>query len=343
MWIVRLALRKPYTFVVMALLIAIGGAIAIARMSTDIFPEIDIPVVSVIWQFGGLSPNEVEGRIVTISERALTTTVNGIEHIESQSLASGIGLIRVFFQPGVDIAAATAEVTAVNQTLLRTMPPGTTPPLILRYSASNVPILQLALQSATLSEQQLYDFGLNFIRTQLATVQGAQVPLPAGGKVRSMMVDLDPGALYAKGLSASDVSAAVGNQNVILPAGTAKIGAIEYNVRTNASPDMIASLNDVPVKQVGGATVYLGDVAQVRDGFDVQTNQVHVDGRRSALLTVLKTPAASTLDIVQRVRDALPRIESTLPPELDIRPLFDQSVFVRASLDGVVREGAIAA
>src|SRR5258705_2297151 len=343
MWIVRLALRKPYTFAVMALLIAIGGAIAIARMSTDIFPEIDIPVVSVIWQFGGLSPNEVEGRMVTISERAMTTTVNGIEHIESQSLTSGIGLIRVFFQPGVDIAAATAEVTAVNQTLLRTMPPGTTPPLILRYSASNVPILQLALQSATLSEQQLYDFGLKFFRTQLATVQVAQVPRPAGGKVRSMMVDLDPGALYAKGLSASDVSAAVGNQNVILPAGTAKIGAIEYNVRTNASPDAIASLNAVPVKQVGGATVYLGDVAQVRDGFDVQTNQVHVDGRRSALLTVLNTPAASTLATVQRVKDTLPRIESTLPPELDIRPLFDQSVFVRASLDGVLREGAIAA
>jgi len=342
MWIVRLALRRPYTFVVMAMLIAIGGVLSIARTPVDIFPEINIPVISVIWQFTGLSPNEVEGRMVTISERAMTTTVNSIEHIESQSLA-GVGLIRVFFQPDANIGSANSEVTAINQTLLRIMPPGTTPPLIIRYSASNVPILQLALESTTLSEQQLYDYGLNFIRTQLATVQGAQVPLPWGGKVRSMMVDLDPNALYAKGLSAFDVSSAVGRQNVILPAGTAKIGPIEYNVRTNSSPDAIEALNDIPVKQVGGATVYLRDVAQVRDGFQVQTNQVHVDGRRSALLTVLKTPSASTLDIVQRVKDALPRIAATLPPELEIKPLFDQSVFVRASLDGVVREAVIAA
>ncbi|HBZ70208.1 MAG TPA: RND transporter [Deltaproteobacteria bacterium] len=342
MWIVRLALRRPYTFVVMAILIAIGGALTIARTPVDIFPEINIPVISVIWQYSGLSPNEVEGRMVTISERAMTTTVNSIEHIESQSLA-GVGLIRVFFQPDASIGSADAEVTAINQTLLRTLPPGTTPPLIIRYSASNVPILQLALESQTLSEQQLYDYGLNFIRTQLATVQGAQVPLPWGGKVRSMMVDLHPSSLYAKGLSAFDVSSAVGAQNVILPAGTAKIGPIEYNIRTNSSPDAIEALNDIPVKQVGSATVYLRDVAQVRDGFQVQTNQVHVDGRRSALLTVLKTPTASTLDIVQRVKDALPRIKATLPPELDIKPLFDQSVFVRAALDGVVREAAIAA
>src|SRR5215475_6774610 len=342
MWIVRLALRRPYTFIVMAILIAIGGALTIARTAIDIFPEINIPVISVIWQFTGLSPNEVEGRMVTISERAMTTTVNAIEHIESQSL-QGVGLIRVFFQPDANIGSANAEVTAINQTLLRILPPGTTPPLIIRYSASNVTILQLALQSPSLSEQQLYDYGLNFIRTQLASVQGAQVPLPWGGKVRSMMVDLDQTALYAKGLSAFDISSAVGAQNVILPAGTAKIGPIEYNVRTNASPDAIEALNDVPVKQVGGATIYLRDVAQVRDGFQVQTNQVHVDGRRSALLTVLKTPTASTLDIVQRVRDALPRIRATLPPELEIKPLFDQSVFVRAALDGVLREAVIAA
>ena len=219
MWIVRLALRRPYTFIVMAMLIAIGGVLTIARTPVDIFPEINIPVISVIWQFSGLSPNEVEGRMVTISERAMTTTVNSIEHIESQSLA-GVGLIRVFFQPDANIGSADAEVTAINQTLLRTMPPGTTPPLIIRYSASNVPILQLALQSPTLSEQQLYDYGLNFIRTQLATVQGAQVPLPWGGKARSVMVDLDPDGLYAKGLSAFDVSTALGSQNVILPAGT---------------------------------------------------------------------------------------------------------------------------
>src|SRR5439155_772029 len=312
------------------------------RDGADISPEINIPVISVIWQFTGLSPNEVEGRMVTISERAMTTTVNSIEHIESQSL-SGIGLIRVFFHPDASIGAADAEVTAINQTLLRSMPPGTTPPLIIRYSASNVPIVQLALESSTLSEQQLYDYGLNFIRTQLATVQGAQVPLPWGGKVRSVMVDLQPEAMYAKGLSAFDVSSALASQNVILPAGTAKMGTIEYNIRTNSSPDVIETLNDLPVKQVGGATVYMRDVAEVHDGFQVQTNQVHVDGRRSALLTVLRTPTASTLDIEQRVRAALPRIAATLPPELDIKPLFDQSVFVRAALDGVVREAAIAA
>src|SRR5436189_288996 len=342
MWIVRLALRRPYTFIVMALLIAIGGVLTIARTAVDLFPEINIPVISVIWQFTGLSPNEVEGRMVTISERAMTTTVNSIEHIESQSLA-GVGLIRVFFQTDASIGAADAEVTAINQTLLRTMPPRTTPPLIIRYSASNVPILQLALESPTLSEQQLYDYGLNFIRTQLATVQGAQVPLPWGGKARSVMVDLDQDALYAKGLSAFDVSTALGNQNVILPAGTAKIGPIEYNVRTNSSPDILETLNDLPVKQVGGATVYMRDVAQVRDGFAVQTNMVHVDGRLSALLAVLKTPTASTLDIVQRVKNALPRIQATLPPELEVKPLFDQSVFVRASLQGVLREAVIAA
>src|SRR5947199_51956 len=341
MWIVRLALRRPYTFIVMAMLIAIGGVLTIARTPVDIFPEINIPVISVIWQFSGLSPNEVEGRMVTISERAMTTTVNSIEHIESQSL-SGTGLIRVFFQPDASIGAADAEVTAINQTLLRTLPPGTTPPLIIRYSASNVPIVQLALESSTLSEQQLYDYGLNFIRTQLATVQGAQVPLPWGGKVRSVMVDLQPEAMYAKGLSAFDVSSALASQNVILPAGTAKIGTIEYNVRTNSSPDILETLNDLPVKQVGGATVYMRDVAEVHDGFQVQTNQVHVDGRRSALLTVLKTPTASTLDIVQRVKAALPRISATLPPELDIKPLFDQSVFVRASIQGVLREAVIA-
>ncbi len=342
MWIVALALRRPYTFVVMAFLIAILGVLTIVRTPVDIFPAINIPVVSVIWQFSGLSPNEVEGRMLTISERAMTTTVNGIEHIESQSL-NGVGLIRVFFQPDAQISAAVAEVTAINQTLLRIMPPGTTPPLIIRYSASNVPILQAALESKTLSEQQLYDYGNNFIRTQLATVQGAQVPLPWGGKSRAVMVDIDPEALFAKGLSPSDISTAINAQNVILPAGTAKMGAVEYNVKTNSSPDILGALNDIPVKQVGDATVYLRDVAQVRDGFAVQTSMVHTDGRRSALLTILKTPNASTLDIVQRVRDVLPRIKATLPPELDVKLLFDQSVFVRAALEGVLREAVIAA
>src|SRR5439155_22570 len=336
MWIVRLALRRPYTFIVMAMLIAIGGVLTIARTPVDIFPEINIPVISIIWQFTGLSPNEVEGRMVTISERAMTTTVNSIEHIESQSLA-GVGLIRVFFHPDASIGAADAEVTAINQTLLRTMPPGTTPPLIIRYSASNVPILQLGLESSTLSEQQLYDYGLNFIRTQLATVQGAQVPLPWGGKVRSVMVDLDPDSLFAKGLSAFDVSSALGTQNVILPAGTAKIGPIEYNVRTNSSPDVVETLNDLPVKQVGGATVYMRDVAHVRDGFQVQTNMVHVDGRLSSLLTVLKTPTASTLDIVERVKTALPRIlvdDATVEIENTNRNLAMGKPVIRAILDG---------
>jgi len=341
-WIVRLALRRPYTFVAMAFLIGILGALAIARMPVDIFPAINIPVVSVIWQYTGLSPREMEGRMVTISERAMTTTVNSIEHIESQSL-NGVSLIRIFFQPDAKIEAAVAEVTAINQTLLRIMPPGTTPPLVIRYSASNVPILQLALESAALSEQQIWDYGNNFIRTQLATVQGAQVPLPYGGKFRQVMVDLDPDALYAKGLSPADISAAINAQNVILPAGTAKIGKIEYNVRTNSSPNVLAALNEIPVKQIGGATVYLRDVAQVRDGYAVQTSMVHADGQRSALLTILKTPGASTLDIVQRVKDLLPRIETTLPPELEVKQLFDQSKFVRAALEGVFKEALVAA
>ncbi len=346
MWIVRLALRRPYTFAVLALLIAILGGLTILRTPTDIFPGINIPVVSVLWIYNGLSAQEMEGRVVTISERAMTTTVNDIEHIESQSLNGagiGAGVIRVFFQPDASIDAAVAETTAVNQTVLKVLPLGTTPPFILQYSATNVPILQLALQSPTLNEQQLYDYGLNFIRTQLATVQGAQVPLPWGGKTRQIMVDLDPDQLYAKGVSAQEVSSAVNAQNVILPAGTAKMGPTEYVIRTNSSPDVFSTLNDVPVRQDGAATVYLSDVAQVHDGFPPQTSMVHVDGRRSALLSVQKTPNASTLDIVQRVRDALPRIQATLPTDLQIKPLFDQSVFVRAALNGVLREAVIAA
>jgi multidrug efflux pump subunit AcrB len=342
MWIVRLALRRPYTFIVMAVLIFILGVLTILRTPIDIFPAINIPVVSVIWSYSGLSPTEMEGRVMTISERAMTTTVNGIEHMESQSL-NGIGLIRVFFQPDAKIEAAVAEVTAINQTLLRIMPPGMTPPFIIRYSASTVPILQAALGSATLSEQQLTDYGNNFLRTQLVTVQGAQIPPPYGGKSRQVMVDIDPELLYAKGLSASDISAAINAQNVILPAGTAKMGDTEYNVRTNSSPDVLKDLEDLPIKQIGGATVALRDVAQVRDGFAVQTSMVHVDGRRAALLAVLKTPGASTLDIVEGVKAALPRIQATLPPELDVKLLFDQSIFVRAALQDVFREALIAA
>ncbi len=342
MWIVRLALNRPYTFTVMALLIFLLGGLAVSRMAKDIFPPIDIPVVSVIWSYNGLTPDEMEKRIVTISERAMTTTVNDIEHIESQSLPS-IGVIKVYFQPGTSIDAAVAQVTSVNQTVVRVMPPGTTPPLILRFSASNVPILQLGLWSKTLSEQSLYDLGLNFLRVQLATVQGASVPLPTGGKVRQIMVDLDTKALQSRGLTPSDVSNAINAQNLTMPSGTAKIGDREYNVLLNSSPDVVAGLGDLPIKQVNGATIYVRDVAQVRDGFAPQTNIVRQDGTRGALVSILKSGNASTLDIIQRIKDILPRVKSTLPPELELRPQFDQSLFVRAALKGVVTEALIAA
>ena len=342
MWIVRLALRRPYTFTVAAILIVLMGIVTITRMATDIFPKIDIPVVSVIWSFPGVAPEEMEKRFVTVTERAMTTTVNDIEHIESQSY-NGVSVIKVFFHEGAKVEAGVAQVTSITQTLLRILPPGTTPPLILQYSASNVPILQLGLTSKTLSEQQLYDLGLNFIRTQLATVQGAQVPLPYGGKSRQVMVDIDPQKLFGKGLSPADVSNALNAQNVILPAGTQKIGDREYNVRLNSSPELLQALNDLPIKQVNNAMVYIRDVAHVRDGFAVQTNIVAQNRVRSALLTVLKSASASTLDIISRVKAALPRIKATLPPELDITQLFDQSIFVRAAINGVVKEGVIAA
>jgi multidrug efflux pump subunit AcrB len=326
----------------MAILIVLVGVITITRMSTDIFPNINIPVVSVIWSYPGVAPEEMEKRFVTVSERAMTTTVNDIEHIESQSY-NGVAVIKVFFHEGAKVEAGVAQITSVMQTLLRIMPPGTTPPLILQYSASNVPILQLGLSSKSLSEQQLYDLGLNFIRTQLATIQGAQVPLPYGGKSAQVMVDIDPQKLYGKGLSPADVSNALNAQNVILPAGTQKIGDREYNVRLNSSPELLQRLNDLPIKEVNGATVYIRDVAHVRDGYAVQTNIVSENRIRSALLTVLKSASASTLDIIKRVKEALPRIQATLPKELEISQLFDQSIFVRASINGVLREGLIAA
>ncbi len=326
----------------MAILIVLVGVVTITRMSTDIFPNINIPVVSVIWSYAGVAPEEMEKRFVTVSERAMTTTVNDIDHIESQSY-NGVSVIKVFFHEGAKVEAGVAQITSIMQTLLRIMPPGTTPPLIIQYSASNVPILQLGLSSKSLSEQQLYDLGLNFIRTQLATIQGAQVPLPYGGKSAQVMVDIDPQKLYGKGLSPADVSNAVNAQNVILPGGTQKIGDREYNVRLNSSPEILQMLNDLPIKQVNGATVYIRDVAHVRDGFAVQTNIVAQNRTRSALLTVLKSAGASTLDIIKRVKEALPRIQATLPKELQISQLFDQSLFVRASINGVLREGLIAA
>ena len=342
MWIVRLALRRPYTFVVMAVLIAILGVTAIVTMPVDIFPYIDIPVVSIVWSYQGLSPEEMEKRMVTIFERSMTTTVNDIEHIESQSY-TGVSVIRVYFQPNVKIDMALAQVTAISQTLLRIFPPGTFPPNILKYDASSVPILQLGLESKTLSEQDIFDLGLNFIRTQLATVQGAAVPLPYGGKFRQIMVDLIPDQLYAKGISATDVSNAVSAQSIILPAGTAKIGKIDYQIKVNSSPRVLDELNDMPIRVVNGATVYIKDVAQVRDGYAVQTSIVRTNGTRGTLMAVLRNGRASTLDIVNAVKARLPGILAGLPPELHVRQLFDQSLFVRASINGVVREAAIAA
>src|SRR5438046_2925517 len=342
MWIVRLALRRPYTFTVVAILVVLLGIVTTARMPTDIFPNINIPVVSVMWSYSGVAPEEMEKRFVTVCERAMTTTVNDIEHIESQSY-NGVSVIKVFFNEGAKVEAGVAQITSICQTLLRIMPPGTTPPLIIQYSASNVPILQIGLSSKTLAEQQLYDIGLNFIRTQLATIQGAQVPLPYGGKSRQIMVDIDPAKLYGKGLSPTDVSNAINVQNVMLPAGTQKIGDREYNVRLNSSPEVLQVLNDLPIKQVNGAVVYIRDVANVRDGFAVQTNIVAQNRIRSALLTVLKSASASTLDIIKRVKEALPRIQATLPKELEITQLFDQSIFVRAAINGVLKEGVIAA
>ena len=342
MWIVRLALRRPYTFVVMSILIAILGVVSILTMPTDIFPNIDIPVVSVIWSYSGVSADDMEKRIVTICERAMTTTVNDIEHIESQSYY-GLSVIKVFLQPKAKPEMAIAQITSLTQSILRVMPPGIFPPGVVKYDASSVPILQLGLSSNTLTEQQLFDYGTNFIRTQLATVQGASIPLPYGGKYREIMVDLDPDALYANHLSATDVSNAVNLQSLILPAGTAKVGDREFLVMLNSSPTVVTALNDLPIKSENGATVYIKDVGHVRDGFAVQTNIVREDGRRGALLTVIKNGNASTLDIVSKVRATLPRILSALPPELKVKQLFDQSLFVRAAVNGVVREAGIAA
>jgi CzcA family heavy metal efflux pump len=342
MWIVHLALRRPYTFVVFCILVLILGGLAAIVTPKDIFPYINIPVVTIVWTYGGLTPDEMEKRIVTISERSLTTTVNDIEHIESESY-SGVSVIHVFFQPKVKVELALSQITAICQTILRVLPPGSFPPNILKYDASSVPILQLGLSGDGLTEQDLYDLGLNFIRTRLATVQGASVPLPWGGKSRQIMVDIDPSLMYAKHLSAQDVSAALGNQNIILPAGNARIGDIEYLVRTNSSPTTIAGLNDLPVHSANGAVTFMKDIAQVRNGYALQTNVVRQNGVRGAFLSVLKNGSASTLDIVNDIKKAIPRVKADLPPALRITPLFDQSIFVRASINEVLREASIAA
>jgi CzcA family heavy metal efflux pump len=342
MWIVRLALRRPYTFVVVALLLLILGPIVILRTPTDIFPNINIPVVSILWNYTGLNPDDMSNRIVFQTERALTTLVDDISHIESQSL-NGIAVVKVFFQPHADITKAIAQVTAISQTQLRQLPPGTTPPLVITYSASSVPIIQLALSGQKLSEQQLFDYGVNFIRTRLITVPGCAIPYPYGGKQRQVQIDLDTNALQSKGLSPLDVVNAISAQNIILPSGTSKIGEFEYAVDTNSSPTTVAELNQLPIKTVGSTTIYIRDVAYVRDGFPPQTNIVRVNGQRSVLLTVLKSGQTSTLDIIAGVKSLLPQIAAGLPPELHIHPLADQSLFVRASIDGVIKEATIAA
>jgi len=340
MWIVRVALNRPYTFVVVALLILIASPVVVLRTPTDIFPNIDIPVIAVAWTFTGLNPEEMEGRVTTQYERILTTTVDNIEHIESTTV-NGQAMVKIFLQPNARLDTANAQVTAVSQTILRFLPAGIQPPLIINYSASTVPILQLALSG--LSESALNDVGLNFLRTQLVTVPGASIPFPYGGKQRQVMVDLDQRLLQSKGLSPTDVVTALSQQNIVLPSGTAKIGEFEYDVAMNASPRTVAELNDLPIKVVGNSTMYLRDVANVRDGFAPQTNVVRRDGRRGTLVTILKTGTASTLDVVAGVRALLPRVIPTLPPELSIQPLADQSIFVRAAVSGVIREAVIAA
>src|SRR3954465_2950723 len=342
MWIVRLALARPYTFVVMAILIAIMGGTAIVTMAVDIFPYIDIPVVSVLWVYSGLSPEEMEKRVVTAFERSLTSNVNDIEHLESQSY-SGYGVIKIYFHSNVKIDMAVAQVTATMQTALRQMPPGMFPANVLKYDAASVPILQLGLSSKTLREHEIFDLGNNFIRTALGTVQGASVSYPLGGKQRAVMVDLNPDELYARQLSPIDVSNAINLQNLILPAGTAKLARTENQVRVNSSPTILDELNNLPIRTVNGSTVYIKDVAQVRDGFQVQNNIVRTNGARGVLITITRNGNASTLAIVNAVKAALPRILANVPPELKVTPLADQSVFVRASIEGVVREAAIAA
>ena len=342
MSMVQLALRRPYTFIVMAMLIVLATPIALINMATDIFPEINIPVISIIWNYGGLSAQEMGQRIAGQSERGLTTTVSDIEHIESQSLA-GVTVIKVFFQPTANIQTAIAQVVAAMQTQVRQLPPGITPPLVIKYSASSIPVVQLALSSPTLPEQAVFDAAVNVLRPRLITIPGAAVPFPYGGKNRLISVDLDTAALQARGLAPADVVNAINLQNLILPSGTAKFGSTEYAIKMNGSPDAIAGLGDLPVRTTGSATTYLRDVAQVRDGFSPQTNIVRQDGARGVLLSVLKNGGASTLDIVANLRALLPRVAPVLPPDVKVTPLFDQSVFVKAAVTGVVLEALIAA
>jgi CzcA family heavy metal efflux pump len=342
MWIVALALRRPYTFIVMALLIILLTLITVPMMPVDIFPEIDIPVVSVVWFYTGMAPQDMADRIVTVSERGITTTVNNIEHQESQSV-SGLGIIKIFFRPGTSIQTAIAQVTAISQSNVHQMPPGISPPLVISYSASTTPIIQLGLSSKTLPEQELFDLGQNFLRNSLTTVQGAATPYPYGGKIRQIQVDLDLPKLQSYNLSPIDIVNAVNAQNLILPTGTTKLGQLEYNVEMNGTPRTIADLNDLPVKTSNGSTLYMRDVAHIRDGFSPQTNIVRQDGNRGALMSIYKNGRASTLQIVAGIKGMIPLAAQSLPPSLKISALFDQSLFVRASINGVVKEALTAA
>src|SRR6185312_2561101 len=340
--IVKLGLRRPYTFVVLAILILLIGPLAALKTPTDIFPDIKIPVIAVVWTYRGLAPDDMAGRVIYYYERQLSSSVDDIEHIESTSL-NGVGVVKIFFTPGVDIRTANAQVASMSQTVLKKMPPGITPPDILNYNASTVPVLQLVLSSPQLTEQSIYDTGQNFIRPSLATVPGTAIPSPYGGKERQVQIDLDPVALESKGLSAEDVANAIAAQNQIIPAGTTKIGRYEYNVKLNNSPLAVDELNDLPIKTINGATIYIRDVAHVRDGSPPQRNVVRVNGGRAVLMSVLKSGSASTIAIVDGVKGILPRLKQTLPASLKIATIGDQSLFVKAALSGVVKEGVIAA
>ncbi len=346
MWLIRIALRRPYTFVVMAMLIAIGGVLSVRKTPTDIFPTIDIPVISVLWNYGGLSPDQMEKRVTSNFERYLTTIVSDIDHIDSQTL-TGRSIIKMYLQPGSNVSQAIAQTTAIAQSAVRQMPPGAVPPLIMQYSATSVPIMMIALETDSLSEKELFDYGINYVRSEMATIPGAQIPWPYGGKQRQIMVDIDPQKLHGLGLSPRDVQAAISAQNVTLPTGTAKMGTNEYPVGLASTPETLDELQSIPVKTVNGRTVYLRDVANVRDGSSPQTNMVHVEGKRSVLMVILKNGDASTLDVADAVKAAIPRALDRLPKEarghLTAKVLFDQSVFVRGSIEGVVREALIAA
>src|SRR6201987_4939355 len=342
MWIVKVGLNRPFTFIVLALIILILSPIVILRTPTDIFPSINIPVVAVAWTYTGLNPEEMEGRVTTVYERVLTTLVDNIEHIESTTV-NGTAVVKIYLQPNASIDRANAQVTAVSQTILRQLPPGSLPPLIVDYNASTVPILQLSLSGNGPTEPQRNDSALNFLRTRLVTVPGAAVPFPYGGKTRQVMVNLNPQLMQAEGLSPGDVVTALGREQLILPGGTAKIDQFEYDVDVNADLKDVSEFNELPIKRVGNTIIYLRDVASASDGFAPQTNIVRQDSKRGALVTVLKAGDASTIDVVKGGRQLLPRVAQTLPPALRIQPLADQSIFVRGSVNGVVREAVIAA